>query len=213
MNSKRSLPSRKTPVQANGPYFSRENLRQACALFVFSAAFAILFNAFYADGIELKVNPVKPSGIQTIVQTPAEIPSSPGWKKPGGKKHKITPTPVPAASDHFPRVSLMGAKDRFDKKSCVFIDARKPEEYSQAHIPEALNCFGNEVDKNAPLLLPQLPDKDREIIAYCHGGDCDLALQVAQMLQQQGYTRVKIFAGGWPEWKKADYPTREGETP
>jgi rhodanese-related sulfurtransferase len=213
MRSKRSLPARKIPVNSRVFIFSPENLRQAWGLFIFSAIFAILFNAFYADGIELKSKPSKPAGLQPILNNPVPSPSYTGWKKPTPKIPKAQPTPPTETSDNFPRVSLMGAKDRFDKKGSVFIDARKPEEYKEAHIPGALNCFGNELNRYAPLLLPQLPDKNREIIAYCHGGDCDLALQVAQLLLQQGYTQVRIFADGWPAWKKADYPVSQGETP
>ncbi len=61
--------------------------------------------------------------------------------------------------------------------------------------------------------MPQLPDKSKEIIVYCHGGDCDLSLQVAKALQEAGYAHVGIFTGGWPDWQKAGYPVAKGAEP
>jgi rhodanese-related sulfurtransferase len=111
------------------------------------------------------------------------------------------------------RISLSGAKDRFDKKASVFLDARKPEEYQEGHISGAMNFYGNELDQFAPGIIPLLTDKNQEIIVYCHGGDCDLSLLVARSLIETGYKRVEIFAGGWPEWKKAGYPVTQGGKP
>lgn len=185
-------------------------IAQAWGLFIFSFLFAIIFNAFYADGIELKFKPPIKTGFHP---EPAPI-SIPGFNLSTSQETlKVTPTPIPAASDNVIRVSLSGAKDRFDKKNCVFLDARKPEEYKDGHISGALNFYGNELDQFAPNVIPQIPDKNKEIIAYCHGGDCDLSLLVAKSLIETGYTRVEIFAGGWPEWKKAGYPISVGENP
>ncbi len=191
----------------------RETLRQAWNIFVFSSIFAVLFNAFYSDGIELKFTPPKPFHIMDrLKQDPPAVETSPGWKTPGPKV--VHPRPAPTlAADQIPRVSLMGVENRFDKKSCVFLDARKPEEYKEGHIPGALNLFANDLDKNLPLVIPQLPDRGREIIAYCHGGDCDLSLLAAKALRDAGYTKVGIFDGGWPDWKKSGYPIAKGETP
>ncbi|HTC22166.1 MAG TPA: rhodanese-like domain-containing protein [bacterium] len=184
-------------------------LSQAWGLFIFSGIFAVLFNAFYADGIELKFKPPRQTGFHP--SSPVSIsgfdPSLAPGTPPG------TPTPLPAAADNVIRLSLSGTKDRFDKKNCVFLDARKPEEYTEGHIPGALNFYGNELDKFAPRVIPQIPDKNKEVIAYCHGGDCDLSLLVARSLIETGYTRVEIFTGGWPEWKKAGYPITPGENP
>ncbi len=188
----------------------REPFRQAWGLFVFSSFFAVLFNAFYVDGIELKHKP-KPIGHwQSSSQPPI-----PGFNpsSPSTSAEASTPTPLPGEPNPFPRLSLMGVKERFDKKSCVFLDARKPEEYEEGHIPGALNFYGNEPEKYAPLVMPQLPDKTKEIVAYCHGGGCDLSLQAAKALAEAGYTHVEIFGGGWPEWEKAGYPMTQGNQP
>ncbi len=186
---------------------------------VFSAAFALLFNAFYPDGIELKYKPVKKLSLQKILNSnpsgnsSTEAPA--GWNISGGSKPK---TQVQAQAQNSPRdnvsrITLIGAKKRFDGKKAIFLDARKPEEYQDGHILGALNFFANEMDKFAPIVMPRLPDKNQDVVCYCHGGDCDLALEVAKSLIAQGYQQVEVYLGGWPEWKKAGYPSRKGERP
>lgn len=181
--------------------------KEALLLFLGASAFAVLFNAFYADGIELKVAPKKP--------LPHPAPTSTGYAGFGNPSPapSIRKTPKTPATVDIPRLSLQGAYTRFQKKTSVFLDARKPEEYQEGHIPGALNFYGNELDQYAPRIIPQLTNKAQEIIAYCHGGDCDLSLQVAKTLKEQGYTQVKIFQDGWPAWTKAGYPQTQGETP
>ena len=70
-----------------------------------------------------------------------------------------------------------------------------------------------EMDKYAPLVMPQLPDKNKEIVAYCDGGDCTLSLELAKMLMDQGFTRVEVFESGFPAWKKAGNPVNKGDKP
>ena len=196
------------PLPKNLPF--KASLRQAGGLFVFASFFAVLFNAFYVDGIELKFKPKVGHSWH-----PTEAPNYPGLSSssqtPSIKKN--TPIAPQGESVFFPRLSLMGVKERFDKKSCIILDARKPEEYQEGHIPGALNFYGNEPEKFAPIVMPQIPDKNREIIAYCHGGDCDLSLQTAKALKEAGYTHVEIFTGGWPDWQKAGYPITTGTEP
>ena len=204
---------RVTPlVQTKLPW--KKTLGWAWNIFAFSAAFAVLFNAFYTDGIELKFIPKKHSPIPFGQSVSAAL-TYPGLgsSNPVQTAKHPTPNPGPVNKDPFPRLSLMGAKARFDKKTCVFLDARKPEEYQAGHIPGALNFYGNEPEKYAPMVMPLLTDKNKEIITYCHGGDCDLSLQVAQALSEAGYRHVEIFEGGWPDWKKAAYPVHTGDAP
>lgn len=204
--------SPRNPVRPSGPppFLSwkdalRASARPAAVLFLLSAAFAILFNAFYVDGIELKFKTKPKTGLH-----PAPTPVA--YEGLGKGSSKKAPSPSSAA-DPFLRLSLQGALDRLNKKACVFLDARKPEEYQEGHIPGALNFYGNELDLFAPQVLPQLPQKDQEIVTYCHGGDCDLSLMVSKALKEAGYTRLEIFQDGWPAWTQAGYPVQTGAAP
>jgi rhodanese-related sulfurtransferase len=203
----RHLTDSKMVLKTASSLSSRRVIRQAWSLFIFSSIFAVLFNAFYADGIELKFKLLPKTGFR-----PSNPVSISGFNS-SSSPETVQATSIPAPADNVIRLSLSGTKDRFDKKNCVFLDARKPEEYKDGHIAGALNFYGNELDQFAPSVIPQIPDKNEEVIAYCHGGDCDLSLLVAKSLIETGYTRVEIFAGGWPEWKKAGYPMTLGENP
>lgn len=189
----------------------KQSLREAWGLFVFAAFFAVLFNAFYAEGISLKVELPKNHHLQDLLKNNPAAP--PGWKNTAGNPSKTTSAPAHLELDQIPRLSLVGAKSRFDQKSAVFLDARSPEEYAQGHIPGALDFYADDFEKFAPQVLPQLKDKRQELIAYCHGSSCELSLELGKALMEQGYTNVKVFFGGWPEWKKANYPINTGEQP
>jgi len=83
----------------------------------------------------------------------------------------------------------------------MLIDARpyKPK-YVKGHIPGAVNIPDNEFDKHIDLLPA---DKSALLIYYCEGIECKLSHKSAQKAEKLGYTNVKVFAKGYPEWKKA----------
>ncbi len=199
------------------PFFFFPNLPplalpEAWDLFALLALFAILFNLFYPYGIELRPQRAKKLHLQEIVRSRTE-PSYAGWGKTTKPAPKAKATPQPAPQETVTRVSLQGAKDRFDRKAAVFLDARKPEEYREGHIPGAINFPTMEMNKFAPVVLPQLTDRNRETIVYCNGGDCTLSLELAEALKEQGYIRMEVYEGGWPAWKKAGYPAHTGDAP
>lgn len=206
MNSKRSAsPASSIPW--------KKSLLEAWNLFVFAAFFAVLFNTFYSDGIPLKVEQTKSYHLQDLLKKNQTSSGYAGWKTVSSKPASVSATPTNLALDQMPRLSLLGAKSRFDQKSSIFLDARSPEEYAEGHIPGALEFYADDFEKFAPLVLPQLKDKNQELIAYCHGSSCELSLHLANALIDQGYTNVKVFFGGWPEWKKANYPINKGDQP
>lgn len=172
----------------------------------------ILFNTFHPSGIELKTRNDIPAW-RPVAQG---APAYPGWKSnpPAGEtpSHRKGSPPGEEAAASFPRLSLIGAKARFDKKSAAFVDARSPEEYEKGHIPGAYSLHAEEFETFAPQVLPFLRP-DQEIIAYCSGTSCELSLHLAEKLQAAGYTNVKVFFGGFPEWEKAGYPVTKGAQP
>lgn len=76
----------------------------------------------------------------------------------------------------------------------IVLDVRTPEEYAQAHIPDAINVPNEEIGKDA---VAQLPDKDQLILVYCRSGN--RSKEAAQKLADQGYTNVIEF-GGIKDW-------------
>lgn len=82
----------------------------------------------------------------------------------------------------------------------MLIDARpyKPK-YVNGHIPGAVSIPHSQFDKNIALLPA---DKDALLIYYCGGLACKLSHKSAKKAEKLGYTNVKVFAEGFPVWKK-----------
>ena len=50
-------------------------------------------------------------------------------------------------------------------------------------------------------LKPEAP-----LVLYCEGVGCELSFFLGRELQGQGYKNIRIFYGGFPEWKDAGLP-------
>jgi rhodanese-related sulfurtransferase len=83
----------------------------------------------------------------------------------------------------------------------MLIDSRPAaRKYDLGHIPTAINIPDTQFDKLAPTLLPQ--DKAMLLVFYCEGYDCLLSHNSAFKAEKLGYTNVRVFAEGFPEWIK-----------
>jgi rhodanese-related sulfurtransferase len=97
------------------------------------------------------------------------------------------------------------------QQNVLFIDAREPDDYQYAHIKNAINIPFDHFDEYKHLLNDI--DKERIIVTYCAGTDCDLSILLGNILFDMGYKKVYIFFGGWNEWLKANYPVeKENQT-
>lgn len=85
----------------------------------------------------------------------------------------------------------------------LLIDARPNKKYLTGTIPSALNIPDTDFDK----YFSQLKDvsKSKEIIVFCGGWKCGKSPKVASMLQKKGFTNVKLYQAGEPEWSKKYY--------
>ena len=110
-----------------------------------------------------------------------------------------------------PILRLDQAAAYFQSPGARFVDARDPEDYKLGHIPGALNLPFDYYDEHAAAVLPLL-GKDRDVITYCGGADCELSLYLARQLKNEGYTEIHIFFGGYTQWQEAGLPV-EGEAP
>src|SRR5512133_3539885 len=84
----------------------------------------------------------------------------------------------------------------------TIVDARPTaRKYDLGHIPTAVNIPDSQFDKIAPTLLPQ--DKSQLVIFYCDGPECALSHNSAFKAEKLGYTNVRVYAEGFPEWVQA----------
>ena len=70
------------------------------------------------------------------------------------------------------------------------LDVRPAEEYLAGHIPGALSVPLGQLKE----LLSKLP-KDQEIVAYCRGPYCVLAVQAVEMLRDNGFKAIRLEEG------------------
>ena len=89
-----------------------------------------------------------------------------------------------------------------EKKNLVIVDARPVPRYEEGHIPGAIvmpaAAFDKQIDK-----LPK--DKATPLVFYCVGG-CSSPLSGVKA-KSLGYSDVKVYVGGMPDWVKSEYTT------
>ncbi|MGD8213002.1 MAG: rhodanese-like domain-containing protein [Desulfobacterales bacterium] len=132
--------------------------------------------------------------------------------KSAAKAEKLGYTNVKVFAEGFPRymkvagnypgVSADWVKKQIDKKTnMVLIDSRpKRKKYDKGHIPTALSIPDSQFAK----MQDQLPaDKSTPLVFYCGGLKCRLSHKSAKKALDLGYTKVKVFAEGYPVWVAA----------
>lgn len=85
------------------------------------------------------------------------------------------------------------------RDGAMLIDSRPAaRKYDIGHIPTAVNIPDLQFDKLAPVLLPR--DKAQLLIFYCDGPACTLSHNSAFKAEKLGYTNVRVYAEGFPDW-------------
>jgi rhodanese-related sulfurtransferase len=85
------------------------------------------------------------------------------------------------------------------KKGVMIIDSRPAaRQYDPGHIPGAVNIPDSQFDKQTAK-LPE--DKATLLLFYCGGLECMLSHSSAFKAEKLGYTNIKVYPAGSPEWK------------
>ena len=112
-------------------------------------------------------------------------------------------------SDYFTEpesLEPLGAVDlleRIKADDVVILDVRPEDEYASGHLPGALSIPAAELERR----LSELPP-DREVVAYCRGPYCVLALQAVEVLRAGGY-RARRMEIGLPDWRAGGLAVEE----
>jgi rhodanese-related sulfurtransferase len=96
-----------------------------------------------------------------------------------------------------------GALERVDCNTLVkrvrqgevtLLDVRPAEEYAAGHIPRAISVPLDDLKRH----ISKLP-KDREIVAYCRGSLCVMAIEAVKILRRKGFhaTRWEESVADW----------------
>ena len=85
------------------------------------------------------------------------------------------------------------------KNGVMIIDSRPAaRQYDPGHIPSAINIPDSQFDK----MVDKLPaDKATLLLFYCGGLECVLSHNSAFKAEKLGYTNIKVYPAGSPEWK------------
>ena len=101
------------------------------------------------------------------------------------------------------RESLM---ERANRGEVTVLDVRPIEEYLSGHIPGAISIPLQELERR----LTELP-RDQEIVAYCRGPYCVLAIRAVEVLRAKGF-RAGRLEDGLPDWRAKGLAVAVGET-
>ena len=107
----------------------------------------------------------------------------------------------PALYPHIVDVEFVKLYAKIPKgDDAVIIDARPTaRKYDIGHVPTAISIPDRKFDKMTDLLPA---DKKTPLIFYCGGYKCKLSPNSAAKAVKLGYTNVKLFQAGYPEWVK-----------
>lgn len=128
------------------------------------------------------------------------IPMVGKWPSVSGSDSVIVP---PSAEEGDPPfISLDEAAARYQMPKILFIDAREPEDFEYGHIKAAINLPYDYMEDYWDKIIPGL-EKDRNIVVYCSGSECESSLFLGRELIFNGFENISVFYGGWREWEKA----------
>ena len=77
-----------------------------------------------------------------------------------------------------------------DEKDYIILDVRRPDEYAEGHIPEAINVPNEDIGTTE---ITELPNKSQLILVYCRSGR--RSKEASEKLVKLGYTNIVEFGG------------------
>ncbi len=95
--------------------------------------------------------------------------------------------------------------ERVRQGAATVLDVRPVEEYRAGHIPGAISVPLKEL----MLRLSELPH-DQEIVAYCRGPYCVLAVQAVEMLRGKSFNAVRL-ENGILDWRAMGFSVAVGD--
>ena len=101
---------------------------------------------------------------------------------------------------HLEAVTTEELLERLRDGVVTLLDVRPPEEFEAGHLPGAVNIPLEELEQR----LGELPP-EREVVAYCRGPYCALALDAVERLRREGVDATRLEEG-YPEWKARGFP-------
>ncbi len=90
----------------------------------------------------------------------------------------------------------------------VLIDVLPKEQFDRDHIPGARNVPLDSEDFVALVGQKVSGGRNRKVVLYCGGPDCDASSRAARLLVTGGFTNVFAYAGGMASWRESERARR-----
>lgn len=92
------------------------------------------------------------------------------------------------------------------EQNAMFIDLRYKNWFDEGHIPGAVNIPFYNFNHNR---LEKVVSKDREVVFYCYGIQCEFSSTASNRALMWGYQKIYYFMRGYPAWLGAGYPIEQ----
>lgn len=121
---------------------------------------------------------------------------------------------VAAQAQQAPSVSMMTAEELKAKmaknESVTVVDVRSSEGFANSSTTVKGSIHFKLRKLKYRLQYPPFKDLPRnsEIVTYCACPKDEASIAAARILQESGFTRVRVLQGGWTEWLKAGGPVQ-----
>ena len=87
----------------------------------------------------------------------------------------------------------------------IFLDVRMKRYYDYAHIPGAVNIPSDKLETIPEEKLKKLKSAPN-VVLYCVSTSCGISYRAARILMKKGLHNLKVYSGGWGEWKSCQLP-------
>jgi len=116
------------------------------------------------------------------------------------------PGPVATtANAALPQPVLLAEVRELVAAGALPVDARDAALYADGHLPGAVSLSLGEVNAQLAGFRQQVA-AERVLILYCNGYGCPDSFDLGLRLIAEGYHDVRVFEGGFPEWRDAGLP-------
>jgi rhodanese-related sulfurtransferase len=106
-------------------------------------------------------------------------------------------------------ITLDEAKVLHQSMGAVFLDARPLEEFTKGHVQGSISLPWLEAEQRVMDVTADMAN-DAVIITYCDGDTCDLSKELALLLENLGFSNVRVLVNGWTLWQNAGLPVEAG---
>lgn len=83
----------------------------------------------------------------------------------------------------------------------IWVDARSPEVFAEAHIPSAVNLYAGSFDEQILAFL-DVWEPGKKVVVYCDSRECGASGDIARRLREEmQLDNIFVLKGGWQSWQ------------